>query len=171
MSPSVRTILASTLMMVLVFGCGDRRDKKVLTSHAAPDFKLEDLNGRIYRLTELKGRVVVLNFFATWCGPCRLEIPELVRLYRKFKDKGLEIVGISLDQDGNAVLRPFIMRYGITYPIVLGTREVVVDYGGVQGIPTTFVIDHNGAVSDYFVGLQPSHMIENTVVKLLKQRG
>jgi peroxiredoxin len=171
MKSVAKTFFVSALIASLMCACGGREDQAPLTSHSAPDFRLADLNGRIYSLTDLKGRVVVLNFFATWCGPCRLEIPELVRLHQKFKDKGLEIVGVSLDQDGNAVLRPFIMRYGITYPIVLGTREVVVDYGGIQGIPTTFVIDHNGAVSDYFVGLQPSYMIENTVVKLLKQRG
>jgi cytochrome c biogenesis protein CcmG/thiol:disulfide interchange protein DsbE len=72
--------------------------------------------------------------------------------------------------EAGAVLGPFISRYGITYPIVLGTREVVVDYGGIRGIPTTFVIDDKGEISDYFVGLQPRHVIEESVTKLLKQR-
>ena len=122
-------------------------------------------------MADLKGKVLILNFFATWCGPCRQEIPDLIRIYERFQDKGLEIIGVSLDQEGEAVLRPFIKRYGITYPVVLGTREVVVDFGGVQGIPTTYLIDHNGAISNYFVGLRPGYVIEESVRKLLKERG
>ena len=122
-------------------------------------------------MTDLKGKVLILNFFATWCGPCRQEIPDLIRIYERFQDKGLEIIGVSLDQEGEAVLKPFIKRYGITYPIVLGTREVVLDFGGVEGIPTTFFIDHNGAIRNYFVGLRPGYVIEESVRKLLKQRG
>jgi peroxiredoxin len=157
-------------MILVVFGCGDRRNKE-LSSGAAPGFSLKDLNGRIHRLKDLKGDVVVLNFFATWCGPCRQEIPELVRLHKGLKGKGLEIIGVSLDPEPGAVLGPFINRYGITYPVLLGTREVVVDYGGITGIPTTFVIDRNGAISDRFVGLQSGHVIERAVKQLFKQTG
>jgi len=104
-------------------------------------------------------------------GPCRREIPELVRLYERFRDKGLEIIGVSLDQKGEAVLKPFVRDYRITYPIVLGTRKVALDYGGIKGIPTTFFIDRNGRISSHFVGLQSSHVIEESLKKLLKQRG
>jgi cytochrome c biogenesis protein CcmG/thiol:disulfide interchange protein DsbE len=171
MKSVARNLLVSTFMTLLICGCGSCEDKSGAASHAAPDFALKDLNGRIHRLTNLRGRVVVLNFFATWCGPCRQEIPDFVRLYQRFRGKGLEIIGVSLDQEAGAVLGPFIRHYGITYPIVLGTREVVVDYGGIRGIPTTFVIDHNGAISDYFVGWRPGYVIEESVTKLLKQRG
>ena len=166
-----RTLVLSALTILLMCGCGGREDNTPLTSHAAPDFKLEDLNGRMYSLADLRGHVVVLNFFATWCVPCRQEIPEFVRLHKKFRDRKLEIIGVSLDPDGNAVLPPFIMHYGITYPIVLGTREVVLDYGGIQGIPTTFIIDEDGTISDYFVGMHPGYVIEASVTKLLKEIG
>ncbi|UCD87613.1 MAG: TlpA family protein disulfide reductase, partial [Desulfobacterales bacterium] len=166
-----RAFLISALVTFFICGCGGQEEKTPLASHTAPDFALRDLSGSVYRLSDLRGRVVVLNFFATWCNPCLQEIPEFVRLHRKFKDKGLEIIGVSLDPEGNTVLRPFIMRYGITYPIVLGTREMVLDYGGIQGIPTTFIIDHTGAISDYFVGLRPGYVIEASVTKLLKQTG
>ena len=171
MKSVARILLVSTFMTFLICGCGSCEDKSVAVSHAAPDFALKDLNGRIYRLTNLRGRVVVLNFFATWCGPCRQEIPDFVRLYQRFRGKGLEIIGVSLDQEAGAVLGPFIRHYGITYPIVLGTREVVLDYGGIKGIPTTFVIDRDGAISDRFVGLQSGHVIEKSVEQLLKHRG
>ncbi len=166
-----RTFLVSTLVTFLICGCSGQEDRSGPASGAAPDFALKDLNGGICRLADLRGKVVVLNFFATWCGPCRQEIPDLVRLYKGFGDKGLEIIGVSLDQEGEAVLRPFIKRYGITYPIVVGTRDVILDYGGIKGIPTTFFIDHNGAITNYFVGLRPGYVIEESVRKLLKERG
>jgi len=167
----VRTFLVSALVIILICECGGQGDQSESASRAAPDFALKDLNGNILRLSDLRGRVVVLNFFATWCGPCRREIPELVRLYEKFRDKGLEIIGVLLDQEGEAVLKPFVRQYRITYPIVLGTRKVALDYGGIKEIPTTFFIDRNGRISSYFVGLQPSHVIDESVKKLLKQRG
>jgi len=165
------TFLVATLVTLLLCECGSQEDQSRFASRAAPDFSLKDLNGGICRLADLRGRVVLLNFFATWCGPCRQEIPDFVRLYEGFKDKGLEIIGVSLDQEGEAVLRPFIEHYRISYPILLGTTEVVLDYGGIKGIPTTFLIDHNGIISNYFVGLRPGYVIEESVRKLLKQRG
>ncbi|MES0362755.1 MAG: TlpA disulfide reductase family protein [Desulfobacteria bacterium] len=171
MQSTARTLLVNIFMALLICGCGGGEDRSGPPSNTAPDFALKDLNGRTYRLTDLKGRVVLLNFFATWCGPCRQEIPDFVQLHKRFNGEGLEVIGVSLDMEAGAVLGPFINRYGITYPIVLGTREVVVDYGGIRGIPTTFVIDDKGKISDYFVGLQPRHVIEESVTKLLKQRG
>ena len=166
-----RALLVSMLVTLMVCACGSQEDQNGSASRAAPDFALKDLKGGICRLADLKGKVLVLNFFATWCGPCRQEIPDLVRLYERFQDKGLEIIGVSLDQEGETALRPFIKRYGITYPIVLGTTQVVLDYGGVKGIPTTFFIDHNGTIRNHFVGLRPGYVIEESVRKLLKQRG
>jgi peroxiredoxin len=166
-----RALLVSILVPLLVCACGGREDQSGRASRVAPDFALKDLKGGICRLADLKGKVLILNFFATWCGPCRQEIPDLIRIYERFQDKGLEIIGVSLDQGGEAVLKPFIKRYGITYPIVMGNREVVLDFGGVQGIPTTFFIDHKGEISNSFIGLRPAYMIEESVKKLLEQRG
>jgi cytochrome c biogenesis protein CcmG/thiol:disulfide interchange protein DsbE len=168
MSSYARIILVGIL---LISGCGGQDKSASLISQAAPDFTLKDLNGRVYRLNDFKGRVVLLNFFATWCGPCRQEIPHLLQLREKFGNQGVEIVGVSLDHQVDTVLRPFVQRHGITYPVLVGTREVVLDYGGIRGIPTTFVIDHNGIISDYFAGMPPSILMEESVTKVLQQKG
>jgi peroxiredoxin len=164
------TFLAAIFGILLICGCGGQDKSASLTSQGAPDFALKDLNGRVYRLSDFKGRVVLLNFFATWCGPCRQEVPHLLNLRKKFGDQGVEVIGVSLDHEVDRALRPFVQRYRITYPVLLGTRKVVLDYGGIRGIPTTFVIDHNGTIRDYFAGMPPSYLMEESVAKLLKQK-
>jgi cytochrome c biogenesis protein CcmG/thiol:disulfide interchange protein DsbE len=165
-----RTLCASTLLVLLVWGCTSQADNNELPGRA-PQFALKDLKGQTLRLEDLRGKVVLLNFFATWCAPCRQEIPDLQRLYRRFNDQGLEIVGISLDMEGARLLNPFVQYYGITYPIVLGTREVVVDYGGIRGIPTSFLIDRTGRVAKHFVGFRPVQVFEQSVLELLGNKG
>jgi peroxiredoxin len=166
----IRTLRASTLLILLVWGCTSQGDNNELPGRA-PQFALKDLKGHTVRLEDLRGKVVLLNFFATWCAPCRQEIPDLERLYRRFNDQGLEIVGISLDMEGARLLNPFVQYYGITYPIVLGTREVVVDYGGIRGIPTSFLIDRTGRVAKHFVGFRPVQEFEQSVLELLGNKG
>jgi cytochrome c biogenesis protein CcmG/thiol:disulfide interchange protein DsbE len=154
----------------LIWGCTSQADNDDPSDHA-PQFALKDLKGHTLHLKDLRGKVVILNFFATWCAPCRQEIPDLQRLYKRFNDKGLEIVGISLDMEGARLLDSFVQYYRITYPIVLGTREVVVDYGGIKGIPTSFLIDRSGRVAKHFVGFRPVHVFEKSVRELLGENG
>ena len=170
MSASIRTVLVSILIVFLFCGCESSDNRSDLSSGPAPDFALEDLNGRVYRLTDFKGRVVVLNFFATWCGVCRQEIPHLLKLRQKFGDQGVEVIGVSLDHQVDEVLRPFVQRQGMPYPILLATRKVVLDYGGIRSIPTTFIIDRNGTISDHFAGMPPSYLMEESVTKLLTHK-
>jgi peroxiredoxin len=167
----VRIFLVSTLVITLILGCTSKEEKSELASSSAPGFALKDLKGNTLRLENLKGKVVLLNFFATWCAPCREEIPDFVRLYKKYKDQGFEIVGISLDMEGVSLLTPFARQYGINYPILLGTREVVVAYGGIKGIPTSFFVDRNGIVAEHFVGMRPPHVLERSVLELLSKKG
>jgi len=165
-----RTLCASILLVLLIWGCTSQAENNELPGRA-PQFALKDLKGHTLRLKDLRGRVVLLNFFATWCAPCRQEIPDLERLYKRFNDQGLEIVGISLDMEGAPLLNPFVQHYGISYPVVLGTREVVVDYGGITGIPTSFLIDRDGRVAKHFVGFRPVHVFEQSVLELLGKKG
>jgi thiol-disulfide isomerase/thioredoxin len=110
----------------------------------APDFELQTLDGETFRLAEHRGHVVVLNFWATWCAPCRIEMPAFVRLQDEMRDQGVLFVGVALDREGAEVVRPFAERTGVNYPIVLGDGLVTQRYGGVRAVPTTILIDRSG---------------------------
>jgi thiol-disulfide isomerase/thioredoxin len=118
----------------------------------APNFSLQSSDGKSVDLSKLKGKVVVVNFWATWCPPCRAEIPAFISVYQKYRAKGLEIVGISLDEKGWNVVRPFVEKNKISYPVVLGNNTVAQDYGEIRSIPTTFIVDRKGNIVDTHVG-------------------
>jgi peroxiredoxin len=112
----------------------------------APNWQLRDINGEPISLADFKGKVVILDFWATWCPPCRQEIPGFVTLQRKYQDKGLVIIGVSLDKQGPSVVKPFMRELGMNYRVVMGDEKIVSDYGGIEAIPTTFIIDRQGKV-------------------------
>ncbi len=123
---------------------------------AAPEFSLKDIAGETKSLESYKGKVVMLNFWATWCGPCKREIPDFIELQEAYRDKGFEIVGISLDEPGKEEeVRSFVDEQGINYDILFGDSGVATAYGGVRSIPTTFIIDREGNIVDTKMGLQP----------------
>lgn len=121
----------------------------------APDFTLPTLAGDSLRLADLRGQIVVLNFWATWCRPCIAEIPDLIALHDELSPYGFTMVGISLDEEGNDFVRAFTERFGIPYPIPLDDGSVAEAYGGVWALPTTFVIDSEGRIMHRVVGLFP----------------
>ena len=134
---------------------------------AAPHFALKDKSGATIKLSDYRGKVVILDFWATWCGPCRMEIPGFVKLREKYASQGMEIIGVSLDRPGWQVIEPFMQEYNINYPIVLGDRDIVMSYGGVQSIPTTFIIDRDGVIVEKVVGYRPDSYFEQKIQELL----
>ncbi len=134
----------------------------------APDFTVSTINGRTISLSALKGKVVIVNFWATWCGPCVYEMPGLVRLYDKYKEQGLEVIGLSVDRTRSGVAG-FVSRKGIDYPIAFADRSLVMKYGGIQAIPTTFFIDKKGDVVGYVVGARDESFFEGVIKKLLQE--
>ncbi|MGB2879908.1 MAG: TlpA disulfide reductase family protein [Candidatus Omnitrophota bacterium] len=133
----------------------------------APDFTLNDLDGKPFRFSSTRGKVVILDFWATWCPPCKAEIPHFVELYMDYKRQGLEIVGVSLDRGGAATVMPFARQFSINYPIVIDDQKVTQDYGGIRAIPTTFVIDRQGRIVEKFVGYRGKEILEEAIKKLL----
>ena len=133
----------------------------------APDFTLPDLDGKPFSLSSTAGKVVLIDFWATWCPPCRMGVPELQELYDRYKAKGLVIVGVSLDQGGAADVKPFVKQNGVTYPVVVGDQRVANLYGGIRGIPTMFVVDRQGNIVKKYVGYQSKAVLEAAVKELL----
>jgi thiol-disulfide isomerase/thioredoxin len=128
----------------------------------APAFLLRDINGKIVSTADWKGKVVILNFWATWCPPCREEIPELVRLQAQYKDK-LQIIGASEDEDGPQKVQQFVQRFGMNYPIVMATKELIDNYGGVPALPTSFLIDPQGRIVQKHTGLYEYEVYDREV--------
>jgi thiol-disulfide isomerase/thioredoxin len=132
----------------------------------APDFKAKDLEGKDLSLSAYKGKVVLLNFWATWCGPCRAEIPSLIQLQNKYKDR-LQIIGMVVDDDDESAVREMVTGEGINYPVVLTPLQVRLEYGGIGALPTLFVINPEGRVVQKHVGLFNPALYETEVRALL----
>jgi thiol-disulfide isomerase/thioredoxin len=136
----------------------------------APQFSLIDLNGRKLELADHKGKVVLLDFWATWCGPCRIEIPGLVRLQERYRDQGLVIIGISLD-DSLEPVREFYREYRMNYPVAMGDERISALYGGILGLPTTFLIGRDGRIYAKHMGATDISVFEEEVKELLGTGG
>jgi len=135
----------------------------------APSFTLQDLNGKTVSLSDFQGKVVVLDFWATWCPPCVMEIPHFIELYEQYKDQGFAIVGISLDRGGISVVKSFAQKYRVNYPILMTDGQVDKAYGGIPSIPTTFVIDSAGNIRQKYVGYQEKAVFEADIKALLAE--
>ncbi|MBI2926306.1 MAG: TlpA family protein disulfide reductase [Verrucomicrobia bacterium] len=145
------------------------RAEKARLKSPAPAWELKDVEGKLVKSADFKGKVVILDFWATWCGPCRMEIPGFVSLQKKYGKDGLVIVGVSLDDEGATVLKPFIKKHSINYTVVLGDEKVSKAFGGVDALPTTFIIDRTGLIVSQHVGYAPEATFAKEIKPLLKQ--
>ena len=132
----------------------------------APAFKLSTLDGKPLSLGDYKSKVILLNFWATWCGPCRSEIPDLVDLQNKYKDQ-LQVIGLVVDDDDEDAIKKFADKYGINYPIAIATDEIRTEYGGIPALPTSFVLDQEGRVVQKHEGLRDPVLYEVEIRSLL----
>ena len=189
---TLRTLSLVTLLVVALVGCGagtgasENKESAVATKSSsveksvvskpavdtsqmpdAPAWALVTLDGKPVTSESLKGKVVIVDFWATWCGPCRASIPHLANLHKTYKAKGFEVVGVSLDQQGPAVVRSFVAQNQIPYTIVMGNQKIAQDFGGVRGIPTAFIISQDGKIFRKIVGLVPREEYEKDVKALL----
>ncbi|HYP15414.1 MAG TPA: TlpA disulfide reductase family protein, partial [Bryobacteraceae bacterium] len=135
----------------------------------APAFSLKDVDGRSVTLDDYKGKVVLLNFWATWCGPCKIEIPWFIDFEQKFKDRGFAVLGVSMDEEGWEIVKPYIAKEKVNYRVLLGTDSVAQLYGGVDNLPTSFILDPEGKIASTHIGLVSKSVYENEIQSLLSK--
>jgi peroxiredoxin len=140
----------------------------ILTS--APAWQLQDLSGQTIHSTDYQGKVVILDFWATWCPPCRMEIPGFIDLQKKYQSQGLAVIGISVDQASPDSVKTFVQQIGINYPILQADDKVTAAYGGIEGLPTTIIIDRGGHIVKQYLGLTEKSEIEAAIKPLLKAK-
>jgi len=160
------------LFVALVFACAQEPSKQIVggkkdnTKKIAPDFSVPTLSGTPFSLSENKGKVVLVDFWATWCPPCLWEIPHLAKVYKELKEKGFEIIALSLDRDREAVLK-FAKERNINFPVAFATQEIVSNYGGVSAIPTNVLVDKEGFIAEVFVGARDEKFWRQQIEKLI----
>ena len=134
----------------------------------APDFKLAALDGKTVALADLRGKVVFLNFWATWCGPCKVEIPWFMSFQQQYKDRNFTVLGVAFDDDGWTAVKPYIGEHKINYRVVVGNDALDKAYGGVESLPTTFLIGRDGRIASKHVGLVSKSTYQEEISRLLE---
>jgi peroxiredoxin len=172
---ALRAVLGTGIVMACVaFGCsspskpvkaGEKAGKE---RREAPDFALKDADGRTVRLSDYRGKVVLLDFWATWCGPCKIEIPWFMEFERKYRDRGFAVLGVSMDEEGWDAVKPFVADLAVNYRILLGDDKVAENYDGVEALPTTFLIDRGGKIAAKHEGLVSKREFQNGIEQLLQ---
>jgi peroxiredoxin len=152
---------------LLVTGCS-KPTTVAKNRKAAPEFSLKDANGKTVHLSDYKGKVVLLDFWATWCGPCKVEIPWFMEFENQFKNQGFAVLGVSMDEDGWAAVNPYVRDRKMNYRVLLGNDQVSTSYGGLDALPTTLLIDRQGDIASVHEGVSMGkEEFKNAIVQLL----
>src|ERR1700716_4674038 len=161
--------LVVALMLYVGFHMARRTGStpRIAKSTVAPDFSLESLEGKTMRLSDFRGKAVLLNFWATWCGPCKIEMPWFVELQQKYGSQGLQIVGVAMDDASKEDIAKFAKDMGVNYPVLIGKEAVGDSYGGILALPETFFIGRAGKDVDKILGLRGKAEIEDAIKKAL----
>jgi len=158
-----RASIAVFLMLAIVAGC---TEKGTQAGAIAPEFSMQDMQGKTVRLADYKGKVIMLEFWATWCPPCREAIPGIEKLHKAYKDKGLVVLAISMDSGGWDGVKSFITDYRMTYPVLKGTEDVATTYQ-VRSIPMTLIINKDGRIVKRYIGIGSDGDIEKAIIAIL----
>jgi thiol-disulfide isomerase/thioredoxin len=150
-------LLAATLL--LLPGCGDKR----AISGKAPSLSLKTYSGEAFSMTGNDQSVTLLVFWATWCRPCLMEVPTLVKLHDKYRDKNFRVVSINVDDKEGKKVKSIVKEFGITYPVLMGDEEVMHQFGGVEALPTSFLIGRDGRIREKLQGLYPEEHLDGLV--------
>ncbi len=160
---SARLLLPIILLLALISGCTEKGPR---SDAAAPDFILQDMSGKQVKLSDHKGKVVLLEFWATWCPPCRTSIPGLEKLHKTYQDKGFVLLAVSMDQGGWDDVRSFMKSYGMTYTVLKGDDEVAAQYQ-VRTIPMALILNREGKVIKRYLGMGNEEDLEKEIKSVL----
>ena len=172
-NPLALVVVALVVALMLYVGLhmarrsGRLPTPRITRSTVAPDFSLESLEGKTMRLSDFRGKAVLLNFWATWCGPCKIEMPWFVELQQKYGSQGLQVVGVAMDDASKEDIAKFAKEMGVNYPVLIGKEAVGDSYGGIPALPETFFIGRDGKVVDKILGLRGKAEIEDAIKKAL----
>jgi thiol-disulfide isomerase/thioredoxin len=172
-NPFMLVVVALVVAGMLYFGFHQARRSNgagagvAKQSAPAPDFTLDSLEGKSMRLSDLRGKAVLLNFWATWCGPCKIEMPWFVELQNQYGSQGLQIVGVAMDDASKEDIAKFAKEMGVNYPVLIGKEAVGDAYGGVPALPESFFIGRDGKIVDKIIGLRGKSEIEDSIKKAL----
>jgi cytochrome c biogenesis protein CcmG/thiol:disulfide interchange protein DsbE len=171
----MRILGGIAVLTALLAGCGktpgepaEARIQPLAERQPAPPFELKDATGAVATLEDYKGKILLLNFWATWCAPCKAEIPWFQEFESKFSARGFHVLGVSLDEEGWEVVKPYIEERKITYRMVIGNEQVSTLYGGIDSLPTTFLIDRDGKIAAIHTGLVNKATYQKEIEQLLE---